>query len=210
VTLKNFLTLLAFTLGLSARADTLVSTLGPGDSFSTTSARFVAGTSTFTGYQGAGVTFSLPDDRVLTSIEIVGRYTSGTNSFVVNLAPDSAGQPGAPLETWTTSFASGTGTIVALPSLSGALLSAGGTYWLTVTPSAANTRGAWSANDQSINSGNMKTQGVSSSSPWGAVNTNDVAYRVSGFTAPEPATLGLLALGAVSAGTILRRRRPMR
>ncbi len=190
------------TLALSARADVVANTFGAGDSYDTGTVRVIAGAgSMLFHYNSAAITF-IPSATVsLTSIELALRHLNGTNSYKITLALDSGGQPGTALESWFVSPPTPTG-IVPLTSVTSVVapqLDAGTMYWL-MAQSTANVQSCfWYVNDQGINTGSVYSQITSGATPWTSISNPDLAFRVSGNTAaPEPGTLGLLALGALS------------
>ena len=200
-------TLLVGTLSLSARADVILSTFGPGDSYLTSTVRPIAGTANIItpGYRGVGTTFSPGDSYTLDSFEMALKHNNANNSYKFNLAPDVAGQPGTPLESWVISLP-GVDSVVQISSIAHPLLDAGATYWLTIQPTAANQFGFWYVNDQGIDTGSVKSQLTSSSTAWTSVANSDLAYRVKGtLSTPEPGTLALLVIGLATG--LLRRRR---
>lgn len=196
---RQALFFITLTLGLSIptyAADTLFSSLGPSDSFSTTRPP-VTGSATFFGYLSQGMRFTSPLERSLTALELALQHATGPNTYQVTLHSNAAGQPGAILESWSTAAPTVAG-IVVLPSSSHPLLQAGGTYWVTVATGASNTSGGWFLNDQGLNSGGAVIQSTPGGA-WSANSSADRALRVSGGVAPEPTSALLLGLGGAAA-----------
>jgi hypothetical protein len=199
------------TLTLSARADVVADTFGPGDSYDTGTVRVIAGAgSVLFNYRSAAITF-IPSATVsLTGIELALRHLNGTNSYKITLALDAGGQPGTALESWFVSPPTPTGIVplTSVTSVASPQLDAGTMYWLMAQSTASVQSCFWYVNDQGFNTGSVKTQITSGATPWIAIANPDLAFRVSGTAAvaPEPAALGLLALPSAMIMARLRRR----
>jgi hypothetical protein len=135
-------------------------------------------------------------------IKLAAFHTAGPNNYIVSLAADSTGAPGAALETFSNLTFPDTGAILTLNSSLRPLLFLGSSYWVVM--SAANLEaswGAWSLNDQgalglstrSSMTGFLWSAEPSFTSP--AVEVNATSQAGAEADAPEPATFGLMFAG---------------
>lgn len=185
---------------LLSQAAVIVSTFGPGDSFSTSGSYLVGGGSTV-----LAMRFTSGGDYALTSIRLAAELLSGPNGFEVDFAPDSGGQPGAALESFTGIAFPSPPAIVTLASTLNPALMAGADYWVVVRATTASaTSGGWQHNNVGLN-GLYRWNGAMFSFVAGI----SPVYDVSGSSAvPEPAGAALALTGAaLLAGLKLRRGR---
>lgn len=202
---------IAFTLlcvlSAPARAATIYTTFGPGDSFSV-GGGYVIGATFPTEDPGAVAASFVPGfDATLESISIATDHSGGLNSYTVYLAANSGGLPGDPIETFANVSFTSPATVLTLNSVLNPDLSAGTTYWivLQVADITQFSSGHWSFNDQGINglvAGKpfLDSGWLLSSQPFSLP-----AFAVHGAAVPEPVVSVLLLVGA-GVATIRRRR----
>ena len=200
----------------AAFADTIVSTLGAGNTYNgTIGGPTISGADTE--YDATAQFFTSSGNFAVTQIDIALVSLDGTNSAAVSLWTDSAGQPGAQLGSWVASpFPASSSLSSATTSLSGGQmitgitgvqLLSGQSYFLEAAPGAPDTDLFWYQQTAAPGSGVYSTG--SPSGPWvSEAGSPDGAYAVFGNTvsAPEPASI-LLALAGLAAIGFLRRRR---
>lgn len=192
------------TLAASAHAQVLKSNFGPGDSFNAGTSYVIVGTGSFISYQAISVTFVPSATAPLGSVDLGANRNLGTNSYVISLSVDNGGQPGALLESWTTTLP-GSGVVTSLTSVVNPLLDSSTTYWLTLEAGAPNAFGGWAFNDQGDTGHFLQS---SSGGAWVAQGGTAPVYRINGAgaSAPEPGSVALLGLGIAAAGVARWRR----
>jgi hypothetical protein len=192
-----------------ARAATIVSTFGPGESYLVDGGLSISTLASANDYEtAAAVSFDPSSTFTLQQIDLALGWVSGTNSFDVSLRNDNNGPTGSVIETWTLAAPSFSGPdLDTLSAANNVVLDAGSTYWITVLPGGSNTWGAWntSPNDtatvglaESLNGGSSWYPSVSASGP--GVPAFDV------ISTPEPGSLPVL-LASVRLAIIVRRSR---
>jgi hypothetical protein len=155
---------------------------------------------------------------VLTQIQALLSFSSGTNDMIVGLYSDSGGIPGAtPLESWNLNGVLGSSpTIETLTSVAKPALDAGHQYWITAAMADPTSTGLWWIN----NIGGLccgepgEVQGIATSalnggpfSPGALTGVGFHAFAVSGDPVPEPSSFLLLPV-ALFALLSARKRRP--
>ncbi|MCG3178885.1 MAG: hypothetical protein BIFFINMI_01215 [Phycisphaerae bacterium] len=123
-------------------------------------------------------------------------------SYTIRLLADDGNSPGAVLwEKTESTWPVADGAVFHLDGLNGPMLTVGQSYWIQATkPDLGITQHGWQQNDQ----GYLGTVAISQNGdPWMIFSDTDV-YAMRILTAPEPGTLGLLALGGLA---LVRRRR---
>jgi hypothetical protein len=136
-------------------------------------------------------------------------HCCGPNSYILSLASDSSGQPGAALETISVPFVPSLSVIVTAFSSSHPALSAGSTYWVVMAATNPLTSFAiWDGNNQGINGGSVRD--ANNGFTWTAQppGSPSPAVEVNASAIPEPATIGLSLVGL--AALVLLRRKALR
>ena len=178
---------------MAVRAEIIFSNLGAGDSFQSdfTGGRNVAGASSPTGSVNTpAYSFVASVGGSLSEIGLGLHWVSGTNSVVVSLytvVPWSVYtgpafgtiQPGTLLGSWTlANIRSTTGATTGLATvtgISGVNLTAGATYFLTLSPSASDTYVVWNNNSTGATATLWQCNGVTTSNcPQGFISYANV------------------------------------
>ena len=148
---------LAIAPGIS-RAETIYSTFLPGKTYQCCAGQFVSGSTATSagrpiGQRQMAAAFTPAHNYILSQIEVAFYFPTGPNSnrFNLSLNQDSAGVPGAIIESWGGLIApsqyGGTSSIVqTVVSLPNVQLSAGKQYWIVAFPADSNTFVVWNLN----------------------------------------------------------------
>jgi hypothetical protein len=154
---------------------------------------------------------------LLGSVETVLRSSTTNSNVQATLWSDGAGNaPGTQLATLSTSLVTATtATSIPFTTLSSVPLSPNTTYWVAFELLS----GSGSGNIDIFASASVVLQntaykegpgGTPTTAPWQTFNNgNQVSLRVNGagVSAPEPATLSLVAMGLIGGAGLTRRRR---
>src|SRR6266508_2429144 len=201
----TLLALLAATA--QVRADIIFSNFGPGDTYQDVNGPFIGG---FTGitfdtghaFTPRGSSFSLD------GIELAANLISGPNELDVWLTSDAGGVPGIIIESWHLSGEMGPYPLInpalGVRSISHPVLLED-VEDLVVGLATSYTLAIW--NENSICQFGAIAQRADGG-PWNRFFFLEGAFRVTGtpVIVPEPSTLFLLVVGAVSTGAFGRRR----
>lgn len=97
------------------------------------------------------VRFTPTFNGTFTSLRVPVQHESGTNSYVVSLAADNAGLPGADIETFSGVVFPAAAGIITLTSVANPLLLAGGNYWVVMrAPDPVTAGSIWYVNNQAL------------------------------------------------------------
>jgi hypothetical protein len=176
-----------------ASADTIVSTFGPSDSYST------GGGADISRYMEQAMPFAIPttSSYLLDGIAVAVSTGSAQSNTTINfdVMTDSGGLPGEVLESFSFSDVTAnvfSGEIVNGTSVPRPRLVAGETYWL-----AASSPGDISMYWHLAPTEDIPRALRLNSGPWELHDGEDplAAFRVSGTAVPEPASLALASIG---------------
>lgn len=125
-------------------AGIIYTSYGPTDGFSPNNGIAIQGSTVHFGYFAVAAKFQVTQDASLDSIQVPMFFTSGVDSFIINLCSENSGYPGQALESFTVSASPGpSGTVVTATSQAHPVLTTSQDYWLEVLPEDPTTRGAW-------------------------------------------------------------------
>jgi hypothetical protein len=200
--------LLWYGLG-SAKADHLYNTFGPGDSYDPINGFRVNGSANPAfGYVASAMEFSPSETATLDLVRFaVYATTAGPGSVDAVLVSDNGGQPGATLEDLGSVSVPGNNTpaIYSLSSSLHPLLTTGTSYWFILQPTDPSSAldVVWDHPDPPV----LATAAYTLDPAHGSWNTLgnfiQAAVDIQGSPqtpVPEPASLGLLGLGALGLG----------
>lgn len=168
----------------------------------------ITGPASTIGWYVDGSQFVAQASGALHSIDIPLAHYQGTgNAMIARLyESDSAGEIGTLIESWTfvnVAPFSSQGASYHRASLTGAPISAGTAYWMTVWPDAPDVEGVWMFNPvgMTLPFASSQNGGVS----WQYTSVNGVgAFQIN--VVPEPASLTVIAT-AIGAMALRRRKR---
>ncbi len=202
--LAAFLATAALASGRPASAGFIASDLGPGGSFDANTGYTLSGPAASGGIgYGLAVKFknSGTSSVVFGSAQLALQFHTGANALKVLLVADSAGLPGATLETISFSNIATGPSLVTATSTVGTLLAPGTTFWLAAVASN-DTFMTWNANNQGqMNDLAYRVDHGSGPQPWQfAAGNPDVAFSISTLSVPAPPSLVLLGSGLATLG----------
>jgi len=185
----------------AASADTIFSDFGPGQSY-----QLDGGLTTANGCcNPLAMLFTSPITADVSQIDIALAHSPGvTNSFTVSLDVNNGGTLGTVLGSFVVVSPATLPNpdLLTISGISGITLSAGGSYFLSVSPNAADTIGTWNFN--SIRAEGTVIQGTNTFpvSPLGAFDVLGVPGPIAGAGIP-----GLIFAGGGLLGWWRRRRK---
>ena len=204
---------MAFATPAVSHADVMLfSNLGAGSSYDTVTANVVG--NAFDGANYAqGATFVSSATTTLSAVRIALSCAFGacSNSVVVSLDSNNAGQPGGVLESFTVAGGSlaalgSNNPLVVLNSIVHPNLTLGTRYWVTVRNSGADSV-AWNLN----NTGDPADEAISDdgAATWFSPSgLTPGAFQVNGATPAVPEPSAIILLGTLVAGIVLKRATP--
>jgi hypothetical protein len=193
------------TLAVPSYADLIFSTLGTGDTYSST-AGYTVGHHLSELDQAGQFSFAEPNPYLLDTIELAVGLVAGTNELDVWLMSDDGGEPGAIIEAFNFT---NMGPWPASPLLVGnsvarPVLSPVTNYWLTVSAPYSDTHAAWNFSLPTVLGTRAERLGAGT---WTVFTSNTMAaFRVNGTVVPVPGAVLLGILGLSVAGVKLRKR----
>jgi hypothetical protein len=181
-----------------ARAGTIFSNLGPGDSYDSTAGWSVSTPSSSAGYASvSAMPFTPTTTASLASIELAIQLASGTNSLTIELLTDNNNSPGSVIESYSANnqmVTFGTvsaGDLVTVTSLTQPTLMAGTQYWVGALPGGSDTFAIWAF---SLSDDREVAQSADGGTTWNVYPTDMAttgetvgAFQVN--SVPEPGAL---------------------
>jgi hypothetical protein len=177
------------------------STFGAGDSFNGGNSFEVAGSGGGQRYFAEAMAFTPSATVTLDTIRFVANSFVGQFSVDAVLTQDASGAPGNALETFSSITLLATAAILTETSTLHPTLNAGTTYWLELRPHDPTTTlvGGWNLSSPPV-SGTRPFRNDPSGT-WQSSTVTQAAFDIAGAATatatPEPASLTLLAIGAV-------------
>jgi hypothetical protein len=189
-----------------AAAAVAFSTFGAGDSFDTSLSWIIGGVNGSDPFT-QGDQFVAAASGGITDIDIALVQISGSDDLTLTLRSDSAGTPGAIIETWIIDDAliSETAGVVHVDADGLTNLVAGTSYWLIASAPSTSHYG-WNLNDQGITGQHCFSVPSTSCDSIETETLGAFRIEVDGAVVSEPATIALLALGLLGLGFSRRRK----
>lgn len=209
-TTKSLITAVLVCASVPAGASVVFTTfIQPGNGYDNNASYAVGGPGSLDEASEA-MPFTLTSGTTLGSVDIALMDVQTGDSFVVSIVDDNSDSPGSTvLESWNvTAPSQTTPSITNLADVLNLSLAGGTQYWL-VASATGSTLGAWDVSSESASAfGVTRAFSLNGGSSWTVDPGYPMAFDIQGnaATTPEPSTLAMVGLAAVSLLSLLKKR----